>query len=97
MDRIAEFKRRFPGTTVHESAYVDNNVEIGEGTRVCNFSLLLPGARVGRNCIIGHNVMIEPDVKIGDRFCPSTARVTNLRHPATSKPSEHFHEAHSVR
>ena len=28
---------RFPGVSVHESAYVDDNVEIGAGTRIWHF------------------------------------------------------------
>ncbi|RFC66760.1 MULTISPECIES: acyltransferase [Mesorhizobium] len=51
---------------VHESAYVDDNVEIGDGTKVWHFAHLLPGTRVGKNCSIGQNVMIGPDVSVGD-------------------------------
>ena len=51
---------------VHESAYVDDNVEIGQGTKVWHFAHLLPGTRIGENCSIGQNVMIGPDVKVGD-------------------------------
>ena len=51
---------------VHESAYVDDNVEIGEGTKVWHFAHLLPGTRIGENCSIGQNVMIGPDVSVGD-------------------------------
>jgi len=51
---------------VHESAYVDDNVELGEGTKVWHFAHLLPGTRVGKNCSIGQNVMIGPDVSVGD-------------------------------
>lgn len=51
---------------IHESAYVDDNVEIGEGTKVWHFAHLLPGTRVGENCSIGQNVMIGPDVSVGD-------------------------------
>ncbi|MBX3598211.1 MAG: N-acetyltransferase [Rhizobiaceae bacterium] len=51
---------------VHESAYVDDNVEIGNGTKVWHFVHLLPGTRIGENCSIGQNVMIGPDVSVGD-------------------------------
>ncbi|MCO5064450.1 MAG: acetyltransferase [Rhizobiaceae bacterium] len=51
---------------VHESAYVDDNVEIGEGTKVWHFAHLLPGTRIGQNCSIGQNVMIGPDVSVGN-------------------------------
>jgi len=58
---------RFPGVTVHDSAYVDEGVEIGPGTKVWHYSHILPGCRIGRGVIVGQNVMIGPDVEIGDR------------------------------
>lgn len=55
-----------PGVFVHESAYVDEPVEIGAGTKIWHFSHLLPRTTLGRNCVIGQNVVIGPDVKIGN-------------------------------
>ena len=54
------------GVTVHESAYVDQPCEIGDGTRIWHFSHVLAGTRIGRDCTIGQNVMIGPDVTVGD-------------------------------
>ncbi len=54
------------GVTVHESAYVDEPCQIGEGTRIWHFSHVLPGSVLGRNCSLGQNVMIGPDVTIGN-------------------------------
>lgn len=51
---------------VHPSAVVDENVEIGQGTRVWHFSHLLSGTRIGANCNIGQNVVIGPEVQIGN-------------------------------
>ncbi len=51
---------------VHESAYVDDGVEIGEGTKVWHFSHILPRTRIGRNVSIGQNVVAGPDVTVGD-------------------------------
>ena len=51
---------------VHESAYVDDGVEVGDGTKIWYFSHILKGSKIGKNCIIGQNVMIGPDVEIGD-------------------------------
>ena len=51
---------------VHESAYVDDPCEIGNGTRIWHFVHVLSGCRIGRNCSFGQNVMIGPDVKVGD-------------------------------
>ncbi len=52
---------------IHQSSYVDENVEIGEGTKIWHFSHILSGSRIGRGCILGQNVSIGPDVSIGDR------------------------------
>ena len=55
------------GYYVHESSVVDDEVELGEGTKVWHFSHILAGSRVGRDCSIGQNVMIGPNVTVGDR------------------------------
>jgi len=51
---------------VHESAYVDQPSEIGSRTKIWHFSHLLAGTRIGRDCVVGQNVMIGPDVTVGD-------------------------------
>ncbi|NIM18011.1 MAG: N-acetyltransferase [Candidatus Aminicenantes bacterium] len=51
---------------VHESSYVDDNVEIGEGTKVWYFSHIQSGARIGKKCSIGQNVNIGNNVTIGN-------------------------------
>jgi UDP-2-acetamido-3-amino-2,3-dideoxy-glucuronate N-acetyltransferase len=53
------------GHFVHESAIVDENVSIGEGTKVWHFSHVLGGSVIGRDCNIGQNVVVGPDVTIG--------------------------------
>lgn len=54
------------GQLVHESSYVDEDVEIGEGTRVWHFCHLQSGARIGRNCSLGQNVNVSNNVIVGD-------------------------------
>lgn len=51
---------------VHDSSCVDENVKIGKGTKIWNFSHILRDSEIGKKCIIGQNVMIGPEVKIGD-------------------------------
>lgn len=53
---------------VHESAYVDKNVEIGEGTKIWHFSHVQSGAKIGKQCVFGQNVNVGNNVTIGD-FC----------------------------
>ena len=55
-----------PGVRVHESAYIDEPCEIGEGTVIWHFTHVMPDARIGRNCRIGQNVVISPKVVLGD-------------------------------
>ncbi|MEW6701739.1 MAG: acyltransferase [Bacteroidota bacterium] len=50
----------------HESTYVDDNVEIGEGTRIWHFTHVQSGARIGKKCILGQNVNVGPNVVIGN-------------------------------
>ncbi len=51
---------------VHESSYIDELVEIGEGTKIWHFCHILKNVTIGKNCILGQNVMIGPNVKIGN-------------------------------
>src|ERR1044071_3908671 len=51
---------------VHESSYVDEPCEIGEGTKIWHFSHVMSGSKVGSRCNIGQNVVISPEVRIGD-------------------------------
>ena len=51
---------------VHESSYVDQPCEIGEGTKVWHFSHIMSNCKVGNKCNIGQNVVISPNVILGD-------------------------------
>lgn len=55
-----------PDVQVHESAYVDDDVQLGAGTKVWHFSHIQPGARIGENVSIGQNVNIANNVVIGN-------------------------------
>jgi len=52
---------------IHPSSCVDENVRIGEGTKIWHFSHILKNTDIGENCTIGQNVMIGPDVKVGNK------------------------------
>jgi len=51
---------------VHESSYVDDGCEIGEGTKVWHFCHIQSGARIGKGCSLGQNVNVSNNVIIGD-------------------------------
>src|SRR5574344_2470781 len=49
----------------HESAYVDDNCQIGSGTKIWHFSHIMSNCVIGENCNIGQNVVISPEVRLG--------------------------------
>ena len=49
----------------HESAYVDANCEIGDGTKIWHFSHIMSDCSIGKGCNIGQNVVISPKVILG--------------------------------
>ncbi|TAN42056.1 MAG: oxidoreductase [Nitrospirae bacterium] len=51
----------------HETAIIDENVSIGEGSKIWHFSHILKDSIIGTNSIIGQNVTIGPDVTIGNK------------------------------
>ncbi len=51
---------------VHESSFIDEDVEIGEGTKIWHFCHIQKGARIGKGCSLGQNVNISNNVVIGD-------------------------------
>lgn len=50
---------------IHELADVQTG-NIGDGTKIWQFVVILPGARIGKNCNICSHCFIENDVVIGD-------------------------------
>ncbi|HEX6737608.1 MAG TPA: acyltransferase [Vicinamibacteria bacterium] len=50
----------------HESAYVDEPCQIGEGTRIWHYSHVMKDVAIGRGCNLGQNVFVASGVKIGD-------------------------------
>jgi len=49
----------------HPSAIIDDNVSIGDGTKIWHFAHICSGARIGTGCIFGQNTMVANDVIIG--------------------------------
>lgn len=59
-------KNRSTDYFCHESSYVDNDVKIGNGTKIWHFSHIQSGAIIGKDCSLGQNVNIGNNVIIGD-------------------------------
>jgi acetyltransferase-like isoleucine patch superfamily enzyme len=51
--------------SIHELSDVNSN-DIGKGTRIWQYSVILAGAKIGENCNICAHTLIEGDVTIGD-------------------------------
>ena len=51
---------------VHPSSFVDENVEIGDGTKIWHFCHIQSGARIGKKCSFGQNVNVSNNVQVGD-------------------------------
>ena len=51
---------------VHETSIVDDNVEIGENTKIWHFCHVQSGARIGKSCSFGQNVNVSNNVQVGD-------------------------------
>jgi UDP-2-acetamido-3-amino-2,3-dideoxy-glucuronate N-acetyltransferase len=51
---------------VHPSAVIDDDVVLGDGTRVWHFVHVSSGARIGERCVLGQNVFIGRRVRVGD-------------------------------
>jgi UDP-2-acetamido-3-amino-2,3-dideoxy-glucuronate N-acetyltransferase len=50
----------------HESAYIDEGAVIGEGTKIWHFCHVMGGAKIGRNCSFGQNVVVHATTVVGD-------------------------------
>ena len=51
---------------IHESSYIDDDVSIGEGTKIWHFCHVQKGAAIGKECSLGQNVNVGCNVKIGN-------------------------------
>lgn len=50
----------------HETAVIDDNCIIGEGTKIWHFSHLMPNCTIGYKCNLGQNVVVSPNVVLGN-------------------------------
>tara|TARA_B100000963_G_scaffold356638_1_gene377133 strand:- start:25517 stop:26080 length:564 start_codon:yes stop_codon:yes gene_type:complete len=51
---------------IHESCFIDHDVEIGEGTKIWHFSHIQSNTKIGKNVVLGQNVNTGSNVVIGD-------------------------------
>lgn len=49
----------------HETAVIDDNCTIGEGTKIWHFSHIMSNCTIGEKCSFGQNVVVSPGVVLG--------------------------------
>ncbi|MCX2744614.1 acyltransferase [Mangrovivirga sp. M17] len=50
----------------HQTAVIDDNCEIGSGTKIWHFSHIMSNCKIGEKCNIGQNVVVSPEVILGN-------------------------------
>ena len=50
----------------HPTAVIDDLVDIGDQSKIWHFSHLMTNSKIGKGCNIGQNVVISPDVILGN-------------------------------
>lgn len=66
----------------HETAEIEKDVIIGDGTKIWHHTHIREGVRIGKGCVIGQNVYIDAGVIIGN-YCRiqnncSIYRISNI-------------------
>ena len=49
----------------HETAVIDDNCQIGKGTKIWHFSHIMSNCIIGDDCNLGQNVVVSPEVILG--------------------------------
>lgn len=50
----------------HETAVIDDNCNIGKGTKIWHFSHIMSNCKIGERCNLGQNVVVSPNVVLGE-------------------------------
>src|SRR5665647_2474397 len=50
--------------TAHPSVVIDENCEIGEGTKIWHFSHIMAGCKIGQNVVVSPQVVLGDNVKV---------------------------------
>ena len=58
-------EKKFKNVKIHQSAFIGNNVSIGENTTIWANAFIGDNSIVGKNSTIGHGAFIDRNVKVG--------------------------------
>ncbi|MCJ8345817.1 N-acetyltransferase [bacterium] len=50
----------------HESSYLDDDICIGDHTKIWHFNHIMSGTKIGKNCSFGQNCVVGPNVEIAN-------------------------------
>jgi UDP-2-acetamido-3-amino-2,3-dideoxy-glucuronate N-acetyltransferase len=50
----------------HPTAVIDEDCQIGEGTKIWHFCHIMNGSKIGLGCNLGQNVVVSPQVVLGN-------------------------------
>ena len=59
-------KQKTKNYYVHPSSYIDDNVTIGNNTKIWHFSHVLAHTTIGEDCSFGQNCVVGPNVTVGN-------------------------------
>jgi UDP-2-acetamido-3-amino-2,3-dideoxy-glucuronate N-acetyltransferase len=60
-------KNDYTDVFIHDTSFIDDNVTIGQGTKIWHFSHILQDCNIGKDCSLGQNVVVGPRVTIGNK------------------------------
>jgi len=60
-------KNNYKNVFIHETSYIDENVLIGQGTKIWHFNHILKDCKIGKDCSFGQNVVVGPTVTVGNK------------------------------
>lgn len=60
-------KNNYKDVFIHDTSFVDDNVTIGQRTKIWHFSHVLQDCNIGKDCSLGQNVVVGPRVTIGNK------------------------------
>ena len=60
-------KYNYKDVFVHETSFIDENVIIGQGTKIWHFNHILKDCKIGKDCSFGQNVVVGPNVIVGNK------------------------------
>src|SRR5438270_7746807 len=64
---LSVYSSPMPPATIHSTAHISVDAQIGDGTRIWHEAQVREGAHIGRECVLGKGVYVDVDVVIGDR------------------------------